>query len=145
MSKNGLTWLNGDAGELRWADMTVSGQMSLFKLGVSSKWSGTLLASIKLPIGDESLGYGSGRLDAGIFLPTQWDGQKWSLYLMPGYIWHSDPETQGADVSARNSFSMFGGIAYVSSERWRWFVQLNYSSSPIERPASPSSTTAQWS
>jgi hypothetical protein len=51
---------------------------------------------------------------------------------MPGYIWHSDPETQGADVSARNSFSMFGGIAYVSSERWRWFVQLNYSSSPIE-------------
>ena len=132
MSKNGLTWLNGDAGELRWADMTVSGQMSLFKLGVSSKWSGTLLASIKLPIGDESLGYGSGRLDAGIFLPTQWDGQKWSLYLMPGYIWHSDPETQGADVSARNSFSMFGGIAYVSSERWRWFVQLNYSSSPIE-------------
>ena len=132
LSKDGLTWIDGNAGDLQWADMTISGQMHLFRIGTSSKWSGTLLASIKLPIGDEALGYGSGRLDAGLFLPTQWNGRKWSLYLMPGYIWHSDPETQGADVSARNSLSMFGGLGYASSDRLKWFVQLNYSSSPVE-------------
>jgi hypothetical protein len=133
MNKDGLAWFDSDGGELRWADMTVSGQMHLFRVGVSRKWSGTLLSSVKLPIGDESRVYGSGRLDAGIFLPTQWDGQKWSLYLMPGYIWHSDPKTRGADVSARNSFSMFGGLGYAYSDRTRWFLQLNYSSSPIEK------------
>ena len=71
-------------------------------------------------------------MDAGLFLPTQWDGRKWSFFLMPGYIWHSDPETQGADVSARGSYSMFGGIGFASSDRMKWFVQINYSSSPIE-------------
>lgn len=132
MSKDGLSWLDGDSEDLQWADMTVSGRMHLFTTGSSAKWSGTLLASIKLPIGDEALGYGSGRADAGLFFPNQWEGRKWTLYLMPGYIWHSDPETQGADVSARNSFSMFGGLGYASSDRWKWFLQVNYSSSPIE-------------
>lgn len=132
MSEDGRSWLDSDSEDFRWADMTVSGRMRLFTTGSSTRWSGTLLASIKLPIGDEELGYGSGRCDGGLFLPTQWEGRQWSLYLMPGYIWHSDPETEGADVSARNSFGMFAGLGYASSERWNWFLQVNYSSSPVE-------------
>ena len=132
MSKNGRTWIQGDTAGFRWADMTVSGHMQLFKLDSSGKWLGALSASVKLPIGDEELGYGSGRLDAGLFLPTQWEGEHWALYLMPGFIWHADPKTRAADVSAQDSFSMFAGVAYASSDRWQWYAQLNYFSSPLE-------------
>jgi len=132
ISKNGLTWIRGDTSGFRWADMTVSGQMHLFQLNRTGRWTGTLLASVKLPIGDEDRGYGSGRFDAGLFLPTQWEGERWAVYLMPGYIWHGDPETRGADIGARDSFSLFAGASYASSERWHWYAQLNYFSTPLE-------------
>lgn len=133
MRKNGRTWIQGDTDGFSWADATVSGQLHLFEINGSGSWIGSLVGSIKLPTGDEKRGYGSGRFDAGLFVPTQWEGERWAFYLMPGYIWRADPETRGADVSAKESFSLFGGASYIAGPRWHWYAQLNCSTTPIEK------------
>ena len=51
---------------------------------------------------------------------------------MPGAALIGDPDTGGAEISARNSYSLFGGVAYDYSSISTWLVQLNYYTSPIE-------------
>lgn len=132
IDKAGATWLEGDSGGLRLADVTVSGQYALLSPSAGAPVHASLLASLKLPTGDPHQGYGSGRVDAGIFVPAQYQTGPWTIYGMPGLIWHGDPDTLGADVSARASLSVFLGAAYAASRRWQWLAQLNYFSSPLE-------------
>lgn len=132
MGKGGRSWVEGEPGEFRWADITLSAQYGLWPETSMRRWQSSLLVSVKAPTGDPDIGYGSGRWDLGFFLPNQWSFQPWSLYLMPGFIHHSDPETLGADVSARDSISLFAGAGYAYDERWIWLAQLNYFTSPIE-------------
>ncbi len=132
LTKGRETWVDGSTGEFGWTDITVSVQWGLFRAGQGRCWQSSLLASAKAPTGDPEFGYGSGRWDFALFMPNQWSFQRWTLHLMPGLIYHDDPETLGAEVSAQNSYSLFGGAAYHYNERWTWLAQLNYFSSPIE-------------
>lgn len=132
MGRGGEPWVEGSAGEFGWADITLSAQWALFPAVQGRRWQSSLMASIKAPTGDPDYGYGSGRWDAGLFMPTQWSFQRWTLHLMPGFIYHDDPETLGAEVAARESYSLFGGAAYHHNELWTWMAQLNYFSSPLE-------------
>jgi hypothetical protein len=132
MSKGGQSWVEGESGEFRWADITLSAQWGLWPETSVRRWQSSLLVSVKAPTGDPDSGYGSGQWDLGFFLPNQWSLKQWSLYLMPGIIHHGNPETSRADVSARDSISLFAGAGYAYNERWIWLVQFNYFSSPIE-------------
>lgn len=132
MAHNGASWVEGSSGAFGWADITVSAQWLVFRPTGARIWQSSILASLKAPTGNPDYGYGSGRWDAGLFLPTQWSFQRWSLHLMPGFICHDDPETLGAEIRSRNSYSLFGGAAYAHNDRWIWLAQLSYFSSPIE-------------
>ena len=132
MAHGGSPWVEGSTGEFGWADITISAQWEMLRPGGARRWQSSILASLKAPTGNPDYGYGSGRWDGGLFLPTQWSFEHWALHLMPGYIYHGDPETLGAEVTARNSYSLFGGAAYAYNERWTWLAQLSYFSSPIE-------------
>jgi hypothetical protein len=131
--KDDRLWVEGESGGFRWADVTLAAQWALPLAGELRQWSSALMASVKLPTGNTRLGYGSGKIDAGLFLPSQWSGAPWTVYLMPGFMWRGDPDTTGADVSARNGAALFLGAAYAYSDKWRWLAQLNYFTSPLEK------------
>ncbi len=132
VSKDGLPWVQGDEGTMQMSDVTVSTQIKLFGPLHDHTISGSLLLSLKFPTGNQSLGLSSGQFDAGIYLPMQWSTHPWSCFAMPGAALINDPDTQGAHISARNSYSMLGGVAYDYSPNTTWLVQLNYYTSPIE-------------
>jgi hypothetical protein len=132
VSQSGAPWVEGSTGEFGWADITLSGQWVLFPPMGARSWQSSVMVSAKAPTGDSDDGYGSGRWDAGLFLPTLWAFERWSFHLMPGLIYHDDPETLGAKVQARDCYSLFGGAAYAYNERWIWLAQLNYFSTPLE-------------
>ncbi len=131
-AKDGLLWLQGEAGTMQSADMTVSAQFELLKPGSDHNMAGSLLLCLKLPVGDEDIGLGSGRFDAGIYLPLEWSANKWSFFTMPGAAFISDPNTSGASISARNCYSIYGGVAYDHSRHTTWLAQLSYYTSPME-------------
>jgi hypothetical protein len=133
VAKDGRPWIEGEGGSFRWADMTLSAQWELIPGGGYRGWSSSVLARIKLPTGSVRRGYGSGSVDAGLFWPSQWSGEKWTVYVMPGWIWRGDPDGGEVFVKARNGYSVFLGTAYAYSDKWRWLVQLDYFSSPFEQ------------
>lgn len=133
VTKDGLTWVQGETGTLQIADMTVSAQYELMKARGDLKMSGSLMTSLKLPTGDPDRGLGSGAFDFGVFMPMRWSADPWTFFLMPGAAFIGDPQTRGADVSARNTVALFVGVAYDYSPRTTFLVQLNYYTSPIEQ------------
>lgn len=134
VSKDGKPWLRGESGGLQMGEAKISTQFSLPSMALAGRdLAGSLLLTLKLPTGDADQGLGSGRFDVGVFLPIHWKGARWSAYVMPGSIWVDDPETLGAQVSARNSISMLAGAAFRYNDKWRWLAQLNYYTSPFEK------------
>ena len=133
VTKDGRLWLQGDDGTMQMADITVSTQIALTQPGNKRKIAGSLLLGLKLPTGDSDRGLGSGQFDAGIYLPLRWSSNRWAFFAMPGAAFIGDPDTQGADIAARNSFSLFGGVAYDYSQKTAWLIQLNYYTSPVEQ------------
>jgi hypothetical protein len=133
VTKDGLTWVQGEQGTLEIADMVVSAQYEAVKARGALNMSGSLLMSLKLPTGDPDRGLGSGAFDFGVFIPMCWSRDPWSFFLMPGAALIGDPHTRGARVSARNTVALFGGVAYDYSPLTTWLVQVNYYTSPIER------------
>jgi len=133
VSKDDRVWIDGEADNFQIGESRLSAQYALpsYHLG-DRPVTGAILTTLKLPTGNSDLGLGSGAYDAGVFLPMSLEGKAWSFYLMPGYIWISDPDTMGARVSARNSASLFAGAAYRYNARWRLLAQANYYSSPFE-------------
>ena len=133
VTKDDRIWLLGKKDRLRLGDVRLSMQIALSPLALSGhSLNSAVLVTLKLPTGDAGSGTGSGRSDAGLFVPMQWCGARWSFYLMPGAIWVNDPQTVDAAVSARNSISLFTGAAYRCNHRWRWLAQVNCYSSPFE-------------
>jgi Protein of unknown function (DUF3187) len=133
VSKNGLPWIKGQSESLQIADLTVSAQFQLMKARGKQDMSGSVLVSLKLPSGNPDRALGSGAVDSGIYVPIRWSADPWTLYLMPGAAIIGSPHTRGARVSVRNSYALFGGVAYDYSTRMTWLVQLNYYTSPIEK------------
>ncbi|MBI5895876.1 MAG: DUF3187 family protein, partial [Desulfobacterales bacterium] len=79
MAQGGEPWVQGSTGEFGWADITASAQWAMFRPTGERRWQASILASAKAPAGDPDYGYGSGRWDAGLFLPTQWSFERLAL------------------------------------------------------------------
>jgi hypothetical protein len=133
VTKDGRTWVQGETGTLQIADMSFSAQYELLQARGDLNMSASLMTSVKLPTGDPDHGLGSGAFDVGVFMPMRWSADPWTYFLMPGAAFIGNPRTGGADVSARNTVALFGGLAYDYSPRTTLLVQLNYYSSPIEQ------------
>lgn len=132
VSKDGRVWLNGRSSPLMPADATLSLEWEIQPLVAKRGMATTLIASMKLPVGDSDKGLGSGAWDYGIYWSAAWHADKWSFYAMPGFAWIGEPETRGADISTRNSPSLFLGAVYHSSPQCHWMAQLNGYTSPVE-------------
>lgn len=90
------------------------------------------MISLKLPTGDNDVGLGSGNFDLGIFFPSKWRFEPYSLYVMPGLVVVGDPKTNEPSVAAQDIYALFAGVAYDYNEFWTWLMQVNAYSTPLE-------------
>jgi hypothetical protein len=132
ITKDGKTWIDTEPGQWRIADSVVA-------LLYCPPWTllpgnprQSLVANAKLPLGKPDEGTGSGRLDYGISWMAVWEFAPWTIYMMPGATYITDPKTDGADIRTNPSYSLFLGLAYRWDDRWRMLLQLNGYTSPIE-------------
>lgn len=133
-TKDGQLWVQGESGGLQVSDVRLSIQYAMPSMTLDGyRLGSSVMATVKVPTGDVDSGLGSGQYDFGMFLPVKWTGDRWSIYLMPGFIWIDDPQTSGVRVSSRNVSSIFAGAVFEYNEKWRWLAQLNYYSSPFEK------------
>ncbi len=131
-AREGESWLQGESGGWQLADSVASALIKLPAPEAIPAMRSALITSVKLPLGDAESGIGSGRWDWGFYWTAAFDFDPWSFYLMPGFALISDPRSEGPHVEARNSYSLFAGAAYRYDERWRWLVQVNGFTSPLQ-------------
>ena len=133
LKKDNALLLQGETGNFEIADVTAFVQYKLLKSTQNCPVKGSFLSRVKLPLGDQNKGLGSGQFDIGVYLPIKYAKKKWSFFFMPGVAYIGDPEMGNIDWSARNSYSLFGGVAYEYSAGTTLLAQLSYYTSPIEK------------
>jgi hypothetical protein len=131
-SKSGTLWFDGRPDRFEPADMTLSAQYSLLKPKLRRPLISSLLFSLKLPTGDESVGLGSGNFDVGFFLPSKWASGNWTFFTMPGFGFIGEPDIGDLEVKSRDVYALFAGTAYNYSDDWIWLLQINAYSTPLE-------------
>jgi hypothetical protein len=130
--KSDQVWFEGRPERIELADITLSAQYELIRSKRRRPLTSTMMLSLKLPNGDKDIGIGSGNFDLGLFLPSKWRFESWSLHFMPGFVVVGDPKTCGPNVAAQDVYALFAGAAYDYSESWTWLMQVNAYSSPLE-------------
>lgn len=129
VKKDGKTWFEADQHGLHPADTRLD---LTYALPAGERFRSALMASLKIPTGDEDGGFGSGKYDAGLTLLTRFSFKRMAIYLNPGVIFPEDPKTQGADIRYRTMATLFAGIEYVHSPAWSFMAQVNTFTSPLE-------------
>lgn len=128
VKKDGKTWFEADQHGLHPGDSRLDLKYAL----TDSGWfKSSLLTSLKLPTGDEEKGLGSGKADYGFSLLTRFTRGKIALYVNPGVIFPTNPETAGADISYKTMATLFAGLEYIRSPAWSFMAQLNTFTSPL--------------
>ena len=128
---DGETWFEARPGGTHLGDSVVSIKMSLIQAGKHRGLSSSLLAALKIPTGDEDNGFGSGGFDQGLVLLNQYRRSPLILYLNPGIIWLSDPDTRGADVHVDDMMTLLAGLEYEAGDTWSLMGQFNFMTSPF--------------
>ncbi len=126
-------WLQGESNTWQLADAVASAMIRIPAPAAMPAMSSALIPAVKLPLGDSERGTGSGRWDAGLYWTAVFEFAPWAIYMMPGFALISDPRTDGPDVESRDSYSLLAGAAYRYDADWRWLVQLNGYTSPLQR------------
>ena len=124
-------WFDARSGGLHLGESVVSVKIQLTNAGSRQGFISSLLLSLKIPTGDEDHGFGSGRFDQGLVLLNQYRISPLILYLNPGIVLLSDPETQGADIHVNNMMTLLAGIEYNVSDTWSLMGQFNFVTSPF--------------
>ena len=124
-------WFDARSGGLHLGESVVSVKIQLTNAGSRQGLISSLLLALKIPTGDEDHGFGSGRFDQGLVLLNQYRISPLILYLNPGIVLLSDPETQGADINVNNMMTLLAGIEYNVSDTWSLMGQFNFVTSPF--------------
>ena len=133
VQKDGKNWFKAEDGGLHLADSSLKLSYLFFEQNNGSHQARAALSyALKMPLGDEESGFGSGGWDHGVYIDYQLDAKKFTLHLGAGYALLSDPDTLGAEIEADNILSGFLGGAYKINEKWSALAQLNYYSSPLD-------------
>lgn len=125
-------WFDARSGGLHLGESVVSVKMQLTNAGRRQGLSSSLLAALKIPTGDEDHGFGSGRFDQALVLLNQYRISPVILYLNPGIVLLSDPETHGADIHVNDMMTLLAGIEYKVSETLSLMGQFNLVTSPFQ-------------
>lgn len=131
--KEGQLWFQGQSGQTGLADTTLYLKYQLSDFVARQGFASLLVFGLKLPTGEPQMGFGSGAVDIGLYLPMQWWRKRWSFFLSPGATLIGSPYTGEADFGVRNTLHLSGGISFSSSDRWQWVLQTDYGSSPLEQ------------
>ena len=128
---NDDTWFDARSGGLHLGESVVSLKIQLVNAGRYRGLSSSLLMALKIPTGDENHGFGSGRFDQALVFLNQYRVSSFTLYLNPGIVLLSDPETQGADIHVRDMMTLLAGVEYNLSDNLSLMGQLNFVTSPF--------------
>lgn len=128
VTKDGRTWFNAEKNGIHLSDSRVSLKY-LFRSSPDLAVTGMI--SLKIPTGDETQGFGSGRMDQGYFLLTRMANETGVFYLSPGLILPQDPKTLGASIDFKPMVCLFTGIECRLNETWSLNGQVNMFQSPL--------------
>ncbi|MEJ2040390.1 MAG: DUF3187 family protein [Desulfosarcinaceae bacterium] len=132
VNRQGRTWISADSGTFQLADATISAQWQFLRKPGSNSWDGSAIMSLKAPTGNVDEATGSGRWDYGLFVNGEHRRSRWSYFAMAGIAINHDPDTGGARIRTRPSYSLAGAVGYDYSDRTTWLVQVSSYTSPIE-------------
>lgn len=136
IEKDGEQWLESEFGGLHLVDPSLSLEYLLTDRGdprgPEGRFTASLSYALKLPLGDETAGFGSGELDHRVAAPLRWIGDPFALYLVPSFSILSDPDTLGADIRVRNVFGTFLSAEWAFARHWSVLAGLNFYTSPFE-------------
>ena len=131
IKEDGQPCFQSKKGGLNLLDSTVFTQINLIDLKKKIPAKIDLTYEVKLPIGDETAGFGSGALDYGFFIPIQFSFSRLNAYLMPGYIRIGSPRLNNTDISVRDIKSFFIGCEYPYTSNVSLVAQINAYTSPF--------------
>lgn len=128
---NGGQWFAAKEGGLHPADATLTAKYRLLDRR-TGPFQTTLGAAylLKLPLGDETNGFGGGRFDHGVSLMSRFTKDALSLHLNATYILLTDPDTIAADVRTENIYGVLAGIDYRLNPDWSLSAFVNWYTSP---------------
>lgn len=136
VEKDGEQWFESEFGGMHPVDSSVSAEYLLTDRGdpraPGGRFTAALSYALKLPVGDETAGFGSGKLDHRVALPLRWTADPFALYLVPAFSLLSDPDTLGADVEVLNVIGTFLGAEWAFARNWSALAGLNFYTSPFE-------------
>jgi hypothetical protein len=136
IEKDGEQWLESEFGGMHPVDSSLSAEYLLTDRGdpraPGGRFTAALSYALKLPVGDETAGFGSGKLDHRVALPLRWIGDPFALYLAPAFSVLADPDTAGADIRVRNVFGTFFAAEWAFGRNWSALAGLNFYTSPFE-------------
>ena len=124
-------WFDARSGGLYLGESVVSAKMRLIGTGRNEGLTSSLLVALKIPTGDADHGFGSGRFDQALVLLNQYKSSPFVLYLNPGVVFLSDPETQGAQIRVNDMMTLLAGIEYSASDSLSLMGQFNFVTSPF--------------
>jgi hypothetical protein len=124
-------WFDARSGGLHPGESVVSAKMQLRNPGRHQGLASSLLLALKIPTGDADHGFGSGRFDQALIFLNQYRVPPFILYLNPGIIFISDPETQGAHIHVNDMMTLLAGIEYMASDSLSLMGQFNFVTSPF--------------
>lgn len=124
-------WFDARSGGLHLGESVVSVKMQLTNAGRHQGLTSSLLVALKIPTGDEKHGFGSGRFDQALIFLNQYRFSPFILYLNPGIVLLSDPETQGADIHVNDMMTLLAGVEYNVSDSFSLMGQFNFVTSPF--------------
>jgi hypothetical protein len=131
IKKDHQRWFQSKKGGLNLLDSTIFTQINLIDHEKKIPTKIDLTYEVKLPIGDETFGFGSGAWDYGFFIPIQFSLPRINIYLMPGYIRIGKPRLDNADISVRDIKSFFLGGEYLYTSNVALVAQINAYTSPF--------------
>jgi hypothetical protein len=131
VSADDEAWFDARSGGLHLGESVVSAKMRLSGTGRNEGLTSSLLVALKIPTGDTDHGFGSGRFDQALVLLNQYKSSPFILYLNPGVVFLSDPETRGAQIHVNDMMTLLAGIEYSASDSLALMGQFNFVTSPF--------------
>jgi len=137
MTANGEDWVDGESGGLHLGETVISAKLALIGYDSTQGFSSSLSAALKAPTGEVEHGFGSGRHDRALVLLNRYRLSPLSLYVNPGYVWLSDPETADADIQVDDMLTLLFGVEWEVFQNLSGLAQLNFMTSPLSHTRIP--------
>jgi len=137
MVVNNEDWVDGQSGGLHLGETVIAAKLDLIGTERSQGFASSLSAALKVPTGDVEKGFGSGRHDQFLVLLNRYRLSPISLYLNPGYVWLSDPDSKDADIQVDDMVTLFVGLEWEVFQNLSGISQLNYMTSPLSHTRIP--------